>query len=256
MHMRGSGMEKEVEICATHITDNPSARAPLQRNAFFCNGALALGFVGYVCSTNLLSLIFPPTVYHEHVLLSLLLGNKTHLVCGSCKHKLEHVQTCFGTWVCLTQHPNYMLWPFQELNYWTLYNETVYKVFIDFKKAHDSGRREVLYNILREFGVLAKLLRWIKMCLNETCSKVWIGKHLSDTFRTQIGLKQRDTLSPLLFTFVLEYVFSLAILLPTGVLLPCVGNHFFTSLLFFCWAPVSSNCGCLQQLKVWVRKGR
>jgi hypothetical protein len=33
------------------------------------------------------------------------------------------------------------------------YNETVHQLFIDFKKAYDSLRREVLYSILIEFGV-------------------------------------------------------------------------------------------------------
>jgi hypothetical protein len=33
------------------------------------------------------------------------------------------------------------------------YSETVHWLFIDFKKACDSVRREVLYNILIEFGV-------------------------------------------------------------------------------------------------------
>jgi hypothetical protein len=44
------------------------------------------------------------------------------------------------------------------------------------------GGREVLYNILLELGVPMKLLRLIKMCSNETYSKVCIGKHLSDNF--------------------------------------------------------------------------
>jgi hypothetical protein len=43
------------------------------------------------------------------------------------------------------------------------------------------------------------------MCLNETYSKVCIGKHLSDSFPIQNGLKQGDVLSPLLFNFALEY---------------------------------------------------
>ena len=45
------------------------------------------------------------------------------------------------------------------------YNEAVHQLFIDFKKAYDSVRREVLYNILIEFGIPKKLVRLIKMCL-------------------------------------------------------------------------------------------
>jgi hypothetical protein len=43
------------------------------------------------------------------------------------------------------------------------------------------------------------------MCLNETYSKVRIGKLLSDKFPIQNGLKQGVALSPLLFNFALEY---------------------------------------------------
>jgi hypothetical protein len=41
--------------------------------------------------------------------------------------------------------------------------------------------------------------------INETYSKVCIGKLLSDKFHIQNGLKQRDALLPLLFNFALEY---------------------------------------------------
>jgi hypothetical protein len=68
-------------------------------------------------------------------------------------------------------------------------------------------RQYISYSaILIEFGVPMKLVRLIKMCLNETYSKLCIGKHLSDSFPIQNGLKQGDALSPLLFNFALEYV--------------------------------------------------
>jgi hypothetical protein len=38
------------------------------------------------------------------------------------------------------------------------YNGTVHQLFVDVKKAYDSVRREVLYNILIEFGILRKIL--------------------------------------------------------------------------------------------------
>jgi hypothetical protein len=45
----------------------------------------------------------------------------------------------------------------------------------------------------------------MKMCLNETYSKIRIGKHLSDSFPIQNNLKLGHALSPLLFNFALEY---------------------------------------------------
>ena len=50
-----------------------------------------------------------------------------------------------------------------------------------------------------------KLVRLIKMCLNENRSRIWVGKHLSDMFRIKNGLKQGDALTLLLFNFALVY---------------------------------------------------
>jgi hypothetical protein len=51
-----------------------------------------------------------------------------------------------------------------------------------------------------------KLIGLIKMRLNETNSKVRMGKYLSDSFPIQNGLKQGDGLSPLPFNSALECV--------------------------------------------------
>jgi hypothetical protein len=64
---------------------------------------------------------------------------------------------------------------------------------------------ETVQQSLIEFGVPMKVVRLIKMCLNETYSKINIGNHFLDNFPIQNGLKQGDALSPLLFNFALEY---------------------------------------------------
>jgi hypothetical protein len=70
--------------------------------------------------------------------------------------------------------------PTQQVDYWSYIlhssntwekmgnNDTVRKLFIGFMKNYDSVRSEVLYNTLLEFGIPMKLVRIIKMCLNET----------------------------------------------------------------------------------------
>jgi len=58
----------------------------------------------------------------------------------------------------------------------------VHQLFIDFKKAYDSVMRTVLYNILTVFGIPMKLVRLIKMFLNEIFSRVRVSNYLSDMF--------------------------------------------------------------------------
>ena len=82
------------------------------------------------------------------------------------------------------------------------YSEEVHQFFIDFKKAYDSVRREVLYKILIEFGIPRKLVRLVKMSLTETYSRVQVGKNVSDRFPIRNGLKQGDALSPVLFNLL------------------------------------------------------
>jgi sorting nexin-29 len=73
------------------------------------------------------------------------------------------------------------------------YNGTVHQLFIDFKKAYNSVRREVLYNILIEFGIPKKLVGLVKMCL------------ISISQVSYSEWPETDALSPLLFNFALEY---------------------------------------------------
>jgi hypothetical protein len=64
---------------------------------------------------------------------------------------------------------------------------------------------EVLYNILTEFSIPVKPVTLIRMSLNETYSKICIGERVSDASSVQNSLKGGGNLSPLFFTFSLEY---------------------------------------------------
>jgi hypothetical protein len=66
---------------------------------------------------------------------------------------------------------------FAFIGYWrkkSEYSETVHQLFIDFKKAYYSVGRRVLYSIPVEFGIPMKLVRLIKISLNETYNKVCV----------------------------------------------------------------------------------
>jgi len=85
------------------------------------------------------------------------------------------------------------------------YNKTVQNRHIDFKKAYDSFRKEVLYNVLIEFGMPMKLVILIKMCLSNTWHTVRLNRHLSNMLFIKNGLKTRDALLLWLFSVAVEY---------------------------------------------------
>jgi hypothetical protein len=75
------------------------------------------------------------------------------------------------------------------------------QLFTEFKKAYDSVRKEVFYDIATEFGIPMKLVMLMKMCLNKTHGTIQLVKHLSDMFPTENDLKQGEVLRPSLFNF-------------------------------------------------------
>jgi hypothetical protein len=97
----------------------------------------------------------------------------------------------------------------------------VHHLFIAFKKAYDSVRKEELYNILIELGISMKLVRLIKMCLNDPYSRIRVGKHFSNIFPIRIFFIQGDVLSSLLFNFALQYVIRRVRVKQDGLKLNC-----------------------------------
>lgn len=83
------------------------------------------------------------------------------------------------------------------------YRKNLWQVFMDFNKAYDSIKRDSLHNIMYEFGFPKTLIRLLKMCMENTLYPISTRNALSETFEVVTGLKQDDTLSPLLFNISL-----------------------------------------------------
>jgi hypothetical protein len=56
--------------------------------------------------------------------------------------------------------------------------------------------RRIFSSTFFPISITVKLVRLIRMCLNETISKVHLDKYLSANFHVQNGSKQGDALSP------------------------------------------------------------
>ena len=71
--------------------------------------------------------------------------------------------------------------------------------FIDFSTAFESVCRNILYEKLKEYGISTKMLRMIMaICKNVTSSVKFNNMH-TDSFGCTDGLRQGDSLSPVLF---------------------------------------------------------
>ena len=79
-------------------------------------------------------------------------------------------------------------------------------VFVDFSKAFDSVSRKALPVILSHYGVPEILIQAIMDLYQDTTACVITSHGLSDFFSTTSGVLQGDTLAPLLFILVLDYV--------------------------------------------------
>jgi exonuclease III len=85
-------------------------------------------------------------------------------------------------------------------------NRTAALVFVDFSKAFDSINREAMFHILHLYGIPSPIIQAIRVMYLNSSSRVKTPDGLTDFFQTLIGVLQGDTLAPLLFIIVLDYI--------------------------------------------------
>jgi len=83
------------------------------------------------------------------------------------------------------------------------FDREIHTLFVDFKKAYDSIHGESLINILKEFDFLQKLVRLVSISIVESEVKIKVGNMKSDPVTVRSGLRQGDSISPILFNLVL-----------------------------------------------------
>ena len=83
-------------------------------------------------------------------------------------------------------------------------NKRFYCAFVDMKKAFDSVYRNALWLKLFKLGVNGKMLRIVKAMYSSVKCRVRHLNTYSDFFEVVVGLKQGETMSPVLFSLFIE----------------------------------------------------
>jgi len=90
------------------------------------------------------------------------------------------------------------------------YAYPVYMCFVDLEKAYDRVPREILWEVLREYGVRGSLLRAIQSLYSQSESCVRVLGSKSDPFPVRVGLRQGCALSPILFVIFMDGISRLS----------------------------------------------
>jgi hypothetical protein len=70
------------------------------------------------------------------------------------------------------------------------YNVSVYLTYRDFRQAYDSVRREKIYEALQHFQIPSKLLRLVKVPVDNTVANVQVQTEMMELFEIRGGWKR------------------------------------------------------------------
>ena len=93
----------------------------------------------------------------------------------------------------------------------------LYINFVDFQRAFESIDHEVLWNILRHYGLPEKIIKVIKLLYENFTCQVTHRRTTTNAFPVTTGVRQGCLLSPLLFLVVVDWVGKTAYKDPKGI---------------------------------------
>ena len=82
----------------------------------------------------------------------------------------------------------------------------LYINFVDFQRAFDSIDHEVLWNIIRHYGLPEKIIKIIKLLYENFTCQVIHGRTTTNSFPVTTGVQQGCLLCHLLFLVVVDWV--------------------------------------------------
>jgi len=86
------------------------------------------------------------------------------------------------------------------------YNVDIHNIFIDYIHAFNSIKTNKILDSLTQNKIPSKLIRLIKLTLENTTAKVKVKNAYMMEFRVASGVKQGDPLSSTLFSLVIDTV--------------------------------------------------
>ena len=90
------------------------------------------------------------------------------------------------------------------LDYIDRTNETVILLSLDQEKAFDRVNRVFLLNLLKRFGFGPSFIRWVSTLYNGASMRIIVNGWLTDPVPLARGVRQGDSLSPLLYILCVE----------------------------------------------------
>ena len=83
-------------------------------------------------------------------------------------------------------------------------NKQLYCMFLDIEKAYDTVNREIMWKLIEWLGFDEHIRKILQSMYRNTIAKYHWNEVVVDEVKSEIGLRQGCTLSPLLFMIVME----------------------------------------------------